>query len=39
MALAPESFADGGSTAQTLPGAISVRRARDELVLARATAE
>lgn len=39
MALAPESFGDGGSTAQTLPGAISVRRGRNELALMHIPAE
>lgn len=39
MALAPENVGDGGSAAQTLPGAISARRIRDELVLSRGGAE
>jgi len=39
MAIAPENSDDAGPAAQTLPGAISARRVRNELVLARAPAD
>jgi tRNA(Ile)-lysidine synthase len=39
MALAPAHVGTGDSAAQTLPGAISARRIRNELVLARARGE